>query len=162
MAQFTKDRFSSITEERETPDSVFFPLNEEFNFETDVAATKTNTKCITFFDKKADGLKQSWRGTCWMNPPFGRQIKSWVKKAYESSLNGATVVCLLPARTNTVWWHNYCMRGEVRFIKGRPKFKGQKYGLPFPLAIVVFRGKPNGVDKRAVRYARNEAFNKGE
>lgn len=72
-----------------------------------------------------------------MNPPFGSQGK-WVQKAYEESLNGITVVCLLPARTNTNWWHDYCMTGEIRFIRGRPKFKGAKHGLPQPLAIVIF------------------------
>ncbi len=76
-----------------------------------------------------------------MNPPFGTQ-GAWVRKAYSESLRkGTTVVCLLPARTNTNWWHDYVMKGEVRFIRGRPKFKGAEHGLPQPLAIVVFSGK---------------------
>ncbi|MGR5961327.1 DNA N-6-adenine-methyltransferase [Bacillus paranthracis] len=70
-----------------------------------------------------DGLKQEWNGTCWMNPPYGRGIGKWVKKAYESSLTGSTVVCLLPARTDTRWWHDYCMKGEIRLVKGRLKVR---------------------------------------
>lgn len=74
-----------------------------------------------------------------MNPPYGRTIGKWVRKAWEASREGATVVCLLPARTDTAWWHDYCMRGEVRFIRGRLKFGDSKSGAPFPSAVVVFR-----------------------
>lgn len=76
-----------------------------------------------------------------MNPPYGRTIKDWMKKAYESSLNGATVVCLVPARTDTNWWHDYAMKGEIEFIKGRLKFGGSKNSAPFPSAVVVFKAK---------------------
>lgn len=137
MAKF-QTKFETGRQDWETPDSIFIPLNEEFCFTLDVCATSSNAKCDHFFTEGENGLKQDWLGTCWMNPPFGAQGK-WVKKAYEESLKGATVVCLLPARTNTNWWHEYCMKGEVRFIKGRPKFKGAKHGLPQPLAIVMFR-----------------------
>jgi len=74
-----------------------------------------------------------------MNPPYGRVIGQWVKKAYESSLDGATVVCLLPARTDTSWWHDYCMKGEIRFVRGRLKFGGARGNAPFPSAVVIFR-----------------------
>lgn len=75
---------------------------------------------------------------CWMNPPY-INLKIWIEKAYkESRKDNCTVVCLIPARTNTSWWHDYCMNGDIWFIKGRPKFKGCKYGLPQPLAIVIF------------------------
>jgi site-specific DNA-methyltransferase (adenine-specific) len=74
-----------------------------------------------------------------MNPPYGREIGRWMKKAYESSLDGATVVCLVPARTDTCWWHDYAFKGEVRFIRGRLKFGGSKNAAPFPSAVVVFR-----------------------
>lgn len=73
-----------------------------------------------------------------MNPPYGRNIGKWVEKAYKSSLDGATVVCLLPVRTDTAWWHDYCMRGVVMFLRGRLKFSGAKNNAPFPSAIVVF------------------------
>lgn len=73
-----------------------------------------------------------------MNPPY-KDMKKWVIKAYEESIkNDSIVVCLIPARTNTKWWHEYCMKGEIRFIKGRPKFEGCIHGLPQPLAIVIF------------------------
>lgn len=111
----------------------------EFNFTLDVAATSTNTKCKKYFTVNDDGLTQNWDGICWMNPPFGKVMKKWVEKAYKESLRGNTVVCLLPARTNTNWWHDYCMKGEVRFIKGQVKFKGYERGLWMPMAIVVFK-----------------------
>ena len=76
-----------------------------------------------------------------MNPPYGRTIKQWMKKAYESSLAGATVVCLVPARTDTNWWHDYAMKGDIEFIKGRLKFGGSKNSAPFPSAVVVFKAK---------------------
>lgn len=140
MAGFA-NKFECTSEEWETPDNVFLPLAQEFNFDVDVAATSQNAKAAVFFSKSDDGLSQEWSGICWMNPPFGLQLKKWVIKAYESSKNGATVVCLLPAKTNTNWWHDYCMKGEIRFLRGRPKFNGAKHGLPFPLAIVIFGKK---------------------
>ena len=85
------------------------------------------------------GYRTEWRGVCWMNPPYGRTIGNWMKKAYESSLEGATVVCLVPARTDTGWWHNYAMKGDIEFIKGRLKFGGSKNSAPFPSAVVVFK-----------------------
>jgi phage N-6-adenine-methyltransferase len=105
----------------------------------DVCATPDKAKCERFYSPEIDGLAQEWRGTCWMNPPYGRVIGQWVKKAFESSRDGATVVCLLPARTDTAWWHDYCQRGEVRFIRGRLKFVGATANAPFPSAVVVFR-----------------------
>jgi len=138
MANFST-KFDSKRQDWETPDSLFIPLLEEFGLALDVCATSQNAKCSKYFDIAINGLVQSWRGVCWMNPPFGEQGK-WVRKAFEESQkNAETVVCLLPARTNTNWWHDYVMKGEVRFIRGRPKFKGAEHGLPQPLAIVIFR-----------------------
>lgn len=132
--------FSSETGVWETPQDFFDKLNEEFGFETDVCALPGNTKCPQFYSPEEDGLSKRWHGICWMNPPYGRGIAAWVQKAYKSSLCGATVVCLLPARTDTRWWHDYVMRGEIRFIKGRLKFGGSKINAPFPNAVVIFRG----------------------
>ena len=132
--------YSSKTIYWETPKAFFDQYNQEFNFQTDVCAIPENAKCKNFYTEEMDGLKQDWQGSCWMNPPYGRQIQHWVKKAYESSLNGATVVCLLPARTDTRWFHDYCVKGEIRFIKGRLKFGGSKNSAPFPNMIVIFRG----------------------
>lgn len=134
---------TSLSDNWETPPEVFEPLNKEFNFTLDVCASKNNAKCESYYDIDDDGLRCLWQGTCWMNPPYGRQITKWVKKAYESSLHGATVVCLIPARTDTSWWHDYCMKGEVRFIRGRIYFlkDGKKTtAAPFPSAIVIFQG----------------------
>lgn len=130
--------FTSNSDQWETPQDLFEKLDREFQFETDVCALPENAKCEKYFTPDQDGLKQKWTGTCWMNPPYGREIKKWVKKAYESSLEGATVVCLLPARTDTSWWHDYCMKGEIRLIRGRLKFGNSKNSAPFPSAIVIF------------------------
>lgn len=136
--------FSSRADDWETPQWLFDQLNAEFGFTLDVCATPDNAKCERYYTKAEDGLAQDWSGVCWMNPPYGREIGRWIEKAYESSLGGVTVVCLLPSRTDTKWWHEYVMRGEVRFLRGRLKFGGSKNSAPFPSAVVVFRG--GGVD----------------
>ena len=130
--------FSSKTPEWETPQDFFDELDREFHFDVDVCATHENKKCARYFPQF--GLEQKWAGTCWMNPPYGREIGKWVKKAYEASQGGATVVCLVPSRTDTKWFHDYCMKGEIRFIRGRLKFGGSKNSAPFPSAVVIFRG----------------------
>ncbi len=131
--------YSSDRPDWETPQDFFDTLNSEFGFETDVCATPSNTKCSRFFHPGDNGLIRHWSGVCWMNPPYGRQIGAWMRKAYESALTGATVVCLVPARTDTRWWHDYAIKGEIRFIKGRLRFVGAKKLAPFPNAIVIFR-----------------------
>jgi phage N-6-adenine-methyltransferase len=139
--------FSSATDLWATPQDFFDKLNARFGFELDVCATADNAKCVRFYAAADDGLSQPWNGTCWMNPPYGRAIGKWMRKAYESSLSGATVVCLVPARTDTAWWHDYAMRGEIEFVRGRLKFGGAKYNAPFPCAVVVFR--PQALAKAA-------------
>jgi len=133
-----KGLFTSNTDLWATPQDFFDKLNEEFHFELDVCALPENAKCANYFTPEMDGLKQQWKGVCWMNPPYGRTIGAWVRKAYESSLGGATVVCLLPARTDTRWWHDYCMKGEIRLVKGRLKFGDSNNSAPFPSAVVIF------------------------
>ena len=135
--------FSSATDLWATPQAFFDELNKEFGFELDVCALPENAKCEKYYTPEIDGLKQQWRGICWMNPPYGREIGAWMEKAYESSLEGATVVCLVPARTDTRWFHDFAMRGEIRFIKGRLKFGDSKNSAPFPSAVVVCRGLSN-------------------
>jgi phage N-6-adenine-methyltransferase len=135
----TSVHFSSATAEWSTPQELFDELDAEFDFELDVCATAGNAKCNRYFTQADDGLAQKWRGVCWMNPPYGAGIGAWVRKAYESSLLGATVVCLLPARTDTRWWQDCCAAGEVRFLRGRLRFNGANTGAPFPSAVVVFR-----------------------
>jgi phage N-6-adenine-methyltransferase len=131
--------FSSATEMWATPQEFFDGLDTEFGFQMDVCAIAENAKCARFFTPQENGLAQEWSGVCWMNPPYGRAIGHWMRKAYESSQAGATVVCLVPARTDTAWWHEYAMKGEIRFIRGRLKFGGHKNSAPFPSAVVVFR-----------------------
>lgn len=106
--------FSSTTDMWETPKDLFDKLDEEFEFQTDVCAIKQNAKCKRFYTPEQNGLKQIWTGVCWCNPPYGRGIEKWMKKAYESS---ATVVCLVPARTDTKWFHDFVLgKAEIRFI----------------------------------------------
>jgi len=131
--------FSSETDLWSTPQHIFDKYDEIYNFTTDVCANSDNAKCFHYFSPHDNGLIQSWDGVCWCNPPYGRGIGAWIKKAYESSLNGTTVVMLIPSRTDTQWWHNYVMKGEIEFIKGRLKFGDAKNSAPFPSAIVVFR-----------------------
>jgi phage N-6-adenine-methyltransferase len=130
--------FSSNSDQWETPQWLFDQQNEKYHFNIDVCALPENAKCPTCYTPEVDGLKQNWVGCCWMNPPYGRQIGQWVQKAYEESLKGATVVCLLPSRTDTRWWHEWVMKGEITFLRGRLKFGGSKNSAPFPSAIVVF------------------------
>ena len=131
--------FSSATDDWATPQDFFDALNLEFQFDLDVCASITNAKCEKFFTIEDDGLAQKWVGVCFMNPPYGRTIGKWMAKAVSEWQAGATVVCLVPARTDTNWWHTYAMQGEIRFIKGRLKFGGSKNAAPFPSAVVIFR-----------------------
>lgn len=130
--------FSSKTPEWSTPHELFQALDNEFHFTLDPCSTHDNAKCPNHFTVMQNGLIQEWSGSVFMNPPYGRLIGQWMKKAFESSLSGCTVVCLVPARTDTAWWHNYAMKGTVRFIRGRIKFGGCKNSAPFPSAIVIF------------------------
>ena len=107
--------FSSKTDLWGTPQSFFNAQHAIHNFTLDVCATAENAKCKKYFTPEIDGLNKRWQGVCWMNPPYGRDIKKWMKKAYEASLHGAKVVCLVPARTDTAWWHDYAMQGNIQF-----------------------------------------------
>ena len=132
--------WSSKSGEWETPQALFDELDKQFHFTLDVCATPKNAKCKKFFTKQQDALKQDWNGNvCWMNPPYGRQIRKWIAKAYHASLNPDTVVvCLLPGRVDTRWFHSYCVKGAIWFLKGRLKFGGAKTSAPFPSMIVIF------------------------
>lgn len=139
MSLFDKNRFYSKKQDYETPNCIFQKLNDEFHFNLDVCANEENKKCSAFFSEEENGLDKTWNGMCWMNPPYV-SMKQWIEKAYnETRKENCTVVMIIPARTNTNWWHEYCMKGEVRFVKGRPKFRGCKHGLPQPLAIVIMK-----------------------
>lgn len=128
--------FSSKTDLWATPQDLFDSLNREFGFYIDVCALPENAKCPVYITPEQDGLKQEWGDSwCWMNPPYGREIGKWVAKASKHNC-----VCLLPARTDTKWFHEYIYgKAEIRFLKGRVKFGNAKCGAPFPSMVVVFR-----------------------
>lgn len=135
--------FSSQSDMWETPQDLFDKLNEEFHFDLDVCAIASNAKCSSFYSPEQNGLIQPWYGRCWCNPPYGRQVNKWVKKAYDTAyVDGNLVVMLLPARTDTKWFHEYIYgKAEIRFLKGRLKFGGSKNSAPFPSMIVIFEPK---------------------
>lgn len=130
-----------------TPQDFFDDLNREFHFVLDAAATAKTAKCPMYFTPETDGLSQSWNhgGAVFCNPPYGREIRKWVKKAYEESKQGGTVVLLIPARTDTSYFHDYIYgKAEIRFIRGRLRFTDEDGRpadpAPFPSMIVVMRG----------------------
>ncbi len=143
---------SSKSNEWETPKNFFKRYNDIFNFDIDVASTHQNHLVDKYWTIEDDALSKDWAGmTCWMNPPYGREIGKFIKKAYEESLKGATVVCLIPSRTDTAWWHEYVVKGEIEFIRGRLKFVNRTFpswredgnfkvsAAPFPCSVVIFR-----------------------
>ena len=133
--------FSSKSDEWETPIDIFNKLDAEFHFDLDPCSTDSNHKCDKYFTKEINGLSKSWGGSrVFCNPPYSN-ISKWVEKAYrESQQDHTLVVLLIPARTDTRYFHDYIyQRSEIRFIKGRLKFSG-KGSAPFPSMIVIFRG----------------------
>lgn len=145
----TSVMFSNKTDQWETPQGLFDALNHEFTFEVDVCALPENAKCKQYYTPETDGLSQNWDKRCWCNPPYGREIGKWVKKATESVNDGCPlVVMLLPARTDTRWFHDYIYKKhETRFLRGRLKFGNSKNGAPFPSMVVVMK-------KKEVQYGR--------
>lgn len=134
--------FSSKTDLWETPQKFFDELDAEFHFNLDVCAIPENAKCAAYYTPEMDGLIQPWYGCCWCNPPYGRKIGQWVKKAAQSAEEGSLIVMLIPARTDTHWFHKYIYgKAEIRFVCGRIKFGGSKYNAPFPSMICIFRPK---------------------
>ena len=133
--------FSSKTDLWSTPNDFFDKLNDEFHFTLDPCSTHENAKCYKHFTEEENGLLQDWGNeVVFCNPPYGRRIKDWVKKSYEESQKGnTTVVMLIPARTDTIYFHEYIYhKAEIRFIKGRLKFGNAKNSAPFPSMVVIF------------------------
>ena len=140
-SRLTKGVFSSTTDLWETPQDFFDKLNDEFHFNLDPCATHENAKCQKYFTKEDNGLSKDWQGyRVFCNPPYGRAIGEWVKKCYEESQKPNTiVVMLIPARTDTSYFHDYIYhKAEIRFIRGRLKFGKAEQGAPFPSMVVVF------------------------
>lgn len=132
--------FSSASNEWTTPREFFARLDFIYSFTLDPCSTHENAKCAKHYTVTENGLAHSWQGErVFMNPPYGSEIGDWMQKAYEESKGSALVVCLVPARTDTAWWHEYARKGEVTFIRGRLKFGAGKNSAPFPSAVVVFK-----------------------
>ena len=151
-----KVMFSSNSVEWGTPQNLFNHYNDKYNFAIDVCASDENHKCDTYFTIEEDALTQSWAqyGTCWMNPPYGRGLYDWMKKAYLESLKGCLVVCLIPARTDTKYWDEFCSRSTLtELLIGRLKFTGTGSNscAPFPSAVITFS---HGIETGAVKSVR--------
>ena len=133
--------FMSKTCEWETPQNLFDELDTEFHFTLDPCSTHDNAKCAKHYTKEDDGLTKDWSGeVVFCNPPYGREMTKWIKKCAMESKKGATCVMLIPARTDTIAFHEWIYgKAEIRFIKGRLKFGGSKNSAPFPSIIVVFK-----------------------
>lgn len=134
-----KVMYSSEKDDWETPQELFDYYNFQYDFTLDVAASDQNHKCKDYFTKEDDGLSKEWYGMVWCNPPYGREIGKWVKKCAE--YKGLSVM-LIPARTDTKWFHEYILnnpRVEISFIRGRLHFNNSKNAAPFPSMIVVFK-----------------------
>ena len=135
--------FSSDNSEWTTPQELFNNLDDIFTFDLDAAATAENSKCTLWLGPGSpiaeDAFSIDWKGTLFLNPPYGRSIKKWIEKAYMSSIeNDATVVCLLPARPDTAWFQTCWKAPFICFIKGRLKFGNSEAPAPFPSCIVIF------------------------
>lgn len=127
--------FSSQRLDWQTPDEVYKKLDDEFNFDFDPCPP----------NPQFDGLSISWGNSNFVNPPYGKGIYKWIEKGYNEAQEEKTVVFLIPSRTDTMWWHDYCMKAdEIRFIKGRLRFKGAVHNAPFPSALVIFKGAKSG------------------
>ncbi len=141
--------FSSKTDNWATPPEFFKELDKEFHFNLDPAADEFNHKCDRYFTIAENGLLQEWGGnSVFCNPPYGREIGKWVEKAYRTNKeSGDLVVMLLPARTDTKWFHDFIYhKAEIRFVKGRLKFGGSKNSAPFPSMVVIYRQKRGETD----------------
>jgi hypothetical protein len=137
-----KVHYMSQSDNWATPQEFYNRLNSIYHFDLDAAASSTNKKCDKWYGldhpdaDRRDGLTVDWDGdVVWLNPPYGRVIGHWLKKAHEESAN-RTVVLLLPARTDTHWFHNYCTPHRITFLRGRLKFGDAIHAAPFPSMIV--------------------------
>lgn len=133
---------STKNDEWRTPKAFFDGLDAEFHFTLDVAASETNHQCERYFTKEADALSQQWEGVCWCNPPYGPAIAKWTQKAVDECSRGVTTVMLVPARTDTIWFHGHVLpfASEIRFIRRRLIYMDNpRRSSPFPSMVVVFR-----------------------
>ena len=146
-----KAQFSSQRDNWETPQDFFDRYDDVYHFNLDAASSDENAKCERHYTIADDGLHSNWGGyRVWLNPPYGREIGKWVQKAWEEAQKPNTVVVmLLPARTDTAWFHDYCKRGEITFVRGRLKFGGSSWNAPFPSMVVVFDNRKEEGDSNS-------------
>lgn len=131
--------FSSERQDWATPDELWERLNGIYAFDLDAAASRENTRCKTYFDASTDGLAQSWAShRVWCNPPYGRAIGHWTRKAAAEAEHATFIVMLVPARTDTKWWHDAIATARVEYIRGRLRFKGATASAPFPSALLYW------------------------
>jgi phage N-6-adenine-methyltransferase len=160
-----KALYSSNSDEWETPKEFFNKVNREFHFDYDICASDTNTKVKTSYKTKEQNSlicdwsmllkdKNNFEPFIWCNPPYS-EIKQWVEKSYKESLKGCTIVMLIPSRTDTKYWHDYCVYGQIRYIKGRLKFNDSKNSAPFPSCLVIFSRRYNLIDKNNATLAQH-------
>ena len=140
MGKVNEGLFSSNTEVWATPQAFFDKLDGEFHFTLDPCALPSNAKCKKYYTPEDNGLEKDWSGeSVFCNPPYGSAIKLWVKKCYEEAKKGALVVMLIPARTDTSYFHDYIYnKAEIRFLRGRLKFGEAKQSAPFLSMVVVY------------------------
>lgn len=142
-AMINEGIFSSRTDEWGTPQKLFDELNNKYHFTLDPCATDENHKCDKYYTKEQDGLKMSWgRERVYVNPPYGKEIYKWIEKCYNENKLGTFIVLLVPARTDTRWFHNFIYKKhKIEFIKGRLKFNDGKQSAPFPSMVVIMKGR---------------------
>jgi hypothetical protein len=142
MTRVNRGLFSSLRGDWKTPRALYQALDAEFYFDYDPCPV----------NPKIDGLESAWGMVNYVNPPYGKEIRKWIKKGFQEHLQEKTVVFLLPSRTDTDWWHEYIMKAhEIRFIRGRLRFDDQRNLAPFPSAIAVFKSKKYGKPNRQKR-----------
>ena len=153
MGFYSEEAFKSSEDDTwTTPKAFFAKLDDEFDFVLDAAALASSALCQNWYGPDhpdptmRDAFTRNWTedaagGTIWLNPPYGKTIKDWMAKADLEASRGSTVVALVPARTDTRWWHESCIHHDIRFIRGRLKFGDQKNAAPFPSAVVILRKK---------------------
>ena len=154
MSKINQGLFTSNDQTWETPQDLFDKLDSVFNFELDVCAVPSTSKCNKYFTPEIDGLKQNWKGNCWMNPPYGREQIKWVNKAWEETKkHGSNVMCLIPARPDTKVWHEtiFANASAICFIKGRLKFGNSQGSAPFPSALIYFGNELNREQEKCLR-----------
>lgn len=145
---FDKKKFFGGRNNWCTPQFVFDYFDNKYSFTLDVAADKSNAKTFFYCDVFSDGLKAKWFGRVWCNPPYGRSIGKWVKKAYESS---CTSCLLIPAWTDTAWFHDYILgKAKIIFLQGRIAFEGASAPAPFPSMVVIFHDGPPSIDRLSI------------